>query len=132
MMADEAMPMLCSGSAMGSREGILEYVDAMVKEFDYRKERDNCRSDMSGDDQSIHNYLFYTKQLKDAVAIPHRTGAIHVVGYMANKIFRKVINKRVKMGLSDDKFVAERYVNNHGYNMSLGKPSKEDKWRDWM
>uniref|UniRef100_A0A7S4S646 Uncharacterized protein n=2 Tax=Ditylum brightwellii TaxID=49249 RepID=A0A7S4S646_9STRA len=132
ILANESLPMLCSGSTMGSREGILEYIDVMVKEFDYWKERENCRSDMVGDDQAIHNYVFYNKQLKGAVAIPHRTGAIHVVGFMADIIFRNVIRKRVKMGLSEDKFEAEEYVNSHGYKMSLGEPSEEDRWRDWM
>mmetsp|Transcript_35002 Transcript_35002/g.64811 ORF Transcript_35002/g.64811 Transcript_35002/m.64811 type:complete len:335 (+) Transcript_35002:167-1171(+) len=32
-------PVLCSGSVMGSREGILDYIDVMVDEFDYWKTR---------------------------------------------------------------------------------------------
>ena len=37
---------LCSGSTMGSREGILDYLDAMVEEMDYWKTKDECRIDM--------------------------------------------------------------------------------------
>ena len=37
---------LCSGSTMGSREGILDYLDAMVEEMDYWKTKDKCRIDM--------------------------------------------------------------------------------------
>jgi hypothetical protein len=42
----------------------------MACEFDLFKVDEKCHSDIVGDDQSIHNYLFYTKQLPDAVAIP--------------------------------------------------------------
>jgi hypothetical protein len=50
-------------------------------------QRENCRIDNRGDDQSIHNYLFYSGRLKNAVSIPHRQGPIHVVGYTAAQIF---------------------------------------------
>ena len=40
---------LCSGSVMGSREGIFDYLKAMATEFDYWKTRDNCRIDMPGE-----------------------------------------------------------------------------------
>jgi hypothetical protein len=43
---------------MGSREGILKYLTAMREEFDYWKTREECRIDIIGDDQSIHNYLY--------------------------------------------------------------------------
>ena len=79
-------PMLCSGSVMGSREGILDYIDVMEEEFKYWMQRENCRIDNRGDDQSIHNYLYYTNRFKNAVSIPHRQGPIHVVGYQAARI----------------------------------------------
>ena len=79
-------PMLCSGSVMGSRDGILKYIDVMEKEFKYWMKRENCRNDNRGDDQSIHNYLYYAGRLKHAVSIPHRQGPIHVVGYEAAEI----------------------------------------------
>jgi hypothetical protein len=75
---------------MGSREGILDYLTAMREEFDYWKTREECRIDIIGDDQSIHNYLYYTGRFKDARAIPHRTGPIHVVGYTAARIYENV------------------------------------------
>ena len=49
----KAQKMLCSGSTMGSREGVLDYVKVMVAEFDHWKKNVECRSDMKGDDQSI-------------------------------------------------------------------------------
>ena len=50
-------PMLCSGSTMGTRDGILAYIDEMVKEFDAWLAVEKCRFDIIGDDQSIHDYL---------------------------------------------------------------------------
>lgn len=91
--------MLCSGSTMGSREGILEYLRAMTTEIEHWKNTEKCNFDMVGDDQSIHNYLYYTHQLNyttndgitvNAMAIPHRTGPIHVVGVQAARIYENV------------------------------------------
>jgi len=107
---DDSKPMLCSGSTMGSREGIIDYIDAMTKEMDYWKATEDCRSDMVGDDQSIHNYLYYTDQLPGAVAIPHRTGSIHVAGVQA-----AIINELEK----------EEAKN------STGEMEKRD-WRNWL
>jgi len=115
------VPMLCSGSTMGSREGILAYLDAMVEEFDYWKTREECRIDMPGDDQSIHNYLFYTGRLKDAVAIPHRTGPLHIVGYEASELWNKNATLEAKDAGIEDLF-----------EMKGGFYVTDDKWQDWL
>mmetsp|Transcript_14540 Transcript_14540/g.29543 ORF Transcript_14540/g.29543 Transcript_14540/m.29543 type:complete len:457 (-) Transcript_14540:72-1442(-) len=109
---------LCSGSVMGSREGILGYIETMVEEFDLWKTQQNCRIDMPGDDQSIHNYLYYTNRFKNATTIPHRTGPIHVVGYQASLIW----NEAEAEGKAKNITVWEvdsYYVRN-------------DKWQDWL
>ncbi|KAL7471610.1 hypothetical protein ACHAXS_011919 [Conticribra weissflogii] len=109
---------LCSGSVMGSREGILGYIEDMVEEFDVWKTQQRCRIDMPGDDQSIHNYLYYTNRLKNATTIPHRTGPIHVVGYQASLIW----NEAEAEGKAKNITVWEvdsYYVRN-------------DKWQDWL
>jgi len=128
--------MLCSGSTMGTRQGILDYIDVMVKEFDYWKDHDECRNDGVGDDQAIHNYLFYTQQVKNAVAIPHRTGPIHVAGVQADKVFRATIKKVAEERYDNDLQKAESFVNRFGYtnwsesdNDSGGRPKE---WRTWL
>jgi len=121
-------PMICSGSTMGSREGILEYIKVMVEEFDYWKDHKECRSDMVGDDQSIHNYLYYSGRLPNAVAIPHRTGPIHVVGVEANIVFREVIKQALANGHGKDLNEAEGWVNANGFHGE----AEEKNWRDWM
>ena len=108
-------PVLCSGSTMGSRDGILKYIEAMVKEMNYWKEREECRIDITGDDQSIHNYLYYTKQLDHAKVIPHRAGPIHVVGYQAAQIFKSADEEAHKRGLPSNNW----YV-------------KDNVWQSWL
>jgi len=157
--------MLCSGSVMGSREGIMDYLETMVEEFDYWKTRvssyimfgivcecfnhrwdyrfsaaldilqsmydtnnallfhdspfwkEKCRIDMRGDDQSIHNYLYYTNRLKNAVSIPHRTGPIHVVGYQAARIHENATKEAEEKGIN----VADLYKSDEG-----------DGWQNWL
>jgi hypothetical protein len=116
-------PMLCSGSTMGTREGILNYTQVMVREFDTWVHTEKCRSDNIFDDQSIHNYLYYTNQLPGAFAIPHRTGPIHIVGDEANRIFRKEIEKAKERG--EEK--PEHWVNSHRIYGTDGI-----HWRQWL
>ena len=105
--------MLCSGSIMGSREGILDYIDVAIEEFDEWKTKPKCRTGLIGDDQSIHNYLYYSNRLKNAIAIPHRTGPIHVVGYQAARIFEEA--KEEAKGQPGVNFYVE-----------------DDKWQKWL
>lgn len=51
-------------------------------------------------DQSIHNYLYYTNRFKNAVTIPHRTGPIHIVGYQAAKIANKFKDGNLDDGMT--------------------------------
>lgn len=149
ILKNNTLPMLCSGSTIGSREGIIQYIDAMVEEFDYWKIHDKCRSDMVGDDQAIHNYLFYKNKFgvldqNDAISIPHRMGAIHVVGYQADKIFRKAIqdafddaNKSnnystTTSGLPHfkDLMDAETWVNSNGFRVGTNQNHIPTSWKD--
>ena len=108
--------MLCSGSTMGSREGILEYLNVMKEEFDYWKGREECRLSMKGDDQSIHNYLYYSGRFKHAVSVPYREGPINVVGYRAARISDQAMKEAKEKGL--DKVNWDFYVRN--------------RWQEWL
>ena len=109
-------PMLCSGSVMGSREGILDYIDVMEEEFKYWIQRENCRMDNRGDDQSIHNYLYYTNRFKNAVSIPHRQGPIHVVGYQASRIFENATKEAEDAGVG----ISQIFIKGN------------DNWKEWL
>lgn len=113
-------PMLCSGNTMGSREGILDYIDVMIHEFDEWKTKPQCRTDLIGDDQSIHNYLYYTNRIKNSIAIPHRTGPLHVVGYQAARIFEEAQeDAKAKNDGKDTEPDWMLYV-------------KDGKWQEWL
>lgn len=94
----------------------MDYLSAMMKEMADWMTHENCRIDLKGDDQSIHNHLFYSNQLKNAKAIPHRTGAIHVVGYEAARIFE----------------VAQREAEEKGSDSTHNMYVRENKWHNWL
>jgi hypothetical protein len=114
---------------MGSREGILEYLRAMTTEIQHWNATEKCRFNMVGDDQSIHNYLFYTNQLNyttdegnvlNAMAIPHRTGSIHVVGVQASRIYENVSKT---IGCKEWPEPCPERVNYY---------VKDDVWQNWL
>ena len=74
-------PMLCSGTTIGTREAMLAYLTTMHEEMRvWMRDPKCCCTGMVGDDQSIHNYLFYTGRLPYARAISNRMGIVHTVG----------------------------------------------------
>lgn len=81
--------MLCSGTTIGTREAMLEYLDIMHKEMSqWMTDPKCCCNAINGDDQSIHNYLFYTGQIPFAKAVKNRFGIVNTVGHQATQIFR--------------------------------------------
>ena len=85
---------------MGSRDGIINYLNVMTNEFAHWMSEPDCRMQGYGDDQAVHNYLYYTDQFEHARAIPHRTGPIHVVGYEASILQEKATALAKGRGLS--------------------------------
>ena len=84
LVIDETM--LCSGTTIGTREAMLEYLGIMEQEMtDWMKDPKCCCNQMNGDDQSIHNYLFYTGRFPFATAIKNRMGIVHTVGKQAGE-----------------------------------------------
>ena len=79
-----------------------------------------CVSEQPGDDQSIHNYLYYTGRLKNAVAIPHRTGPLHVVGVEASDIWNENATVEAKEAGIDDLWDVEGFY------------ARDGDWRNWL
>jgi hypothetical protein len=75
-------PMLCSGTTIGTRETMIEYLRVMHAEMvDWMNDPKCCCFPINGDDQSMHNYLFYSGKLDHvAVAVPNRMGIVNTVG----------------------------------------------------
>lgn len=80
-------PMLCSGSTVGTREAMMDYLNVIYDEMQVWISTDKCRFFTVGDDQSIHNWLFYTGKIANAVAIPIREGIVNTIGHEASLIF---------------------------------------------
>mmetsp|Transcript_12911 Transcript_12911/g.27876 ORF Transcript_12911/g.27876 Transcript_12911/m.27876 type:complete len:867 (+) Transcript_12911:75-2675(+) len=128
------VPVLCSGSTMGTREGIINYIQVMVEEFDYWKARVNCRCDMVGDDQSIHNYLYYTNRFgRDTVTIKHRTGPIHVVGKQASGIVKRLIKRTQEDGHGQSADKAEEWIKSnmrHKFPYDMMNERELSEWQN--
>jgi hypothetical protein len=86
-------PMLCSGTTIGPRDIIDEYLELMYREMKVWIADPQCRFNMNGDDQSIHNYLYYTGQFPAGTrSIPHRQGGIvNTVGHFAARLYHEHI-----------------------------------------
>ncbi|GKY97194.1 hypothetical protein MPSEU_000677800 [Mayamaea pseudoterrestris] len=77
-------PMLCSGTTTGTREAVIQYLDAMYQEMQAWIMDPKCWFPINGDDQSIHNYLYYSGKLPFATAVPMLTGQsiVNTVGVL--------------------------------------------------
>ncbi|CAB9498891.1 expressed unknown protein [Seminavis robusta] len=83
--------MLCSGTTIATRNDMLRYLNDMVAEMRFWMQHEKCCcNDMNGDDQSIHNWLFYgSKQLATyGTAQPNRMGLVHTAGAQASRLFQ--------------------------------------------
>jgi hypothetical protein len=103
-------PMLCSGTTIGTRDAMLRYLSTMYKEMQaWTKDKKCCCNPMNGDDQSIHNYLFYTGQLPFAKAIPNRMGIVNTAGVRGSFVLESHAAHWAKEGLSRPKAMSKPY-----------------------
>eukprot|EP00977_Amphora_coffeiformis_P004531 scaffold978_cov164-Amphora_coffeaeformis.AAC.2 len=91
--------MLCSGTTIGTRAAMLKYLEVMYGEMKTWISTPNCRFNLNGDDQTIHNYLFYTGQLPFAKAIPNRHGIVNTVGVEGAQVFKAKRKKYMDAGM---------------------------------
>ena len=102
-------PMLCSGTTIGTHRAMIDYLNSMHAEMNlWMNSTQCCCFGTNGDDQSIHNYLYYsgileqesttrrsadrsssstTTTTKNVHAIVNRQGLVHTVGAQASLIF---------------------------------------------
>jgi len=75
-------PMLCSGTTIAAtKQAMIFYLNQMHDEMKVWLADGKCHFAGNGDDQAIHNYLYYAGKLAPyAVAIPNRMGMVHTVG----------------------------------------------------
>jgi hypothetical protein len=87
-------PIICSGSTLGSYEGMQHYLRVML--FSMWKHYGNCL--MHGSDQGHHNYLYYNgyfnSHLGNPVVYPQGQGIVNTIGTMVNVIPRNENGER--------------------------------------
>lgn len=103
-------PMLCSGTTIGTRQAMLDYLEIFHKEMNvWMKSPKCCCFNTNGDDQSMHNYMYYSGML-DGVsggvhAVKNRDGLVNTVGAMGSLIHnthRDEKNKLLKASNASD------------------------------
>jgi len=93
-------PMLCSGTTIGTRDAMLQYLNDMVDEMKlWMQDPKCCCNKMNGDDQSIHNYLYYyAGKLPYAQPQRNRVGLVHTVGSQGAMIFNEKRKRNMELG----------------------------------
>ena len=121
-------PMLCSGTTIGTRRAMLDYLGIFHGEMDRWMADPSCHFDINGDDQSMHNYLYYSGMLTEAVtggvtAVKNRDGLVHTVGAMGSLIFET--HKIQKKLLRGDQF---KGGNSEPFDLSAEDDKKTKNW----
>ena len=77
-----------------------------------------CWFKINGDDQSIHNYLYYTGKLPFAKAVPSRMGIVNTVGAQALTVKKDHETYTKDKGIHDAEARAYPY---EGTNLTAGR-----------
>ncbi|KAL7552224.1 hypothetical protein ACHAWF_016994, partial [Thalassiosira exigua] len=114
--------MLCSGTTIGTRAAMLEYLNIIYEEMmQWSKDPKCCRNEMNVDDQAIHNYLFYTNQLPaSTVTVPNRMGIVNTVGVQGSFIFQSHVEMWTEECLTHPQALKEPYQGAEGHQW-IGK-----------
>jgi hypothetical protein len=80
-----AQRIVCSGTTMGTRAGVLRYINTMITEIN--RIRDTGRPLYQGEDQPIHNYLIYTDHFHGSVFHNNGEGPITTVHHQQQLTF---------------------------------------------
>lgn len=90
-------PVLCSGTTMGTKSGMIYYTRAMLYEAYECLKRNPNKFDgkrghvcSGGADQGFHNYLFWNFQLNASVALSNAAGPVYTIGIFRGKPIRSL------------------------------------------
>lgn len=108
------------GTTAGSREDVLAYLEAMHKEMNLWMDDPKCHFEINGDDQSIHNYLYYMGKLSSSTrTVPNRMGIVNTVGAQATAVIRDHLRYTKEKGIPDGMNGARTYPY-QGTNLTQG------------
>ena len=87
-------PMLCSGTTIGTRQAMLDYLKLFHAEMDvWMASTKCCCFETNADDQSMHNYLYYSGMLQGVsggvTAVKNRNGIVNTAGAMGSLILKQ-------------------------------------------
>jgi hypothetical protein len=86
LKAFEELPVLCSGTTIGTSPAMLQYLERMIEQINEFDEPFRTKfGSLGGIDQGIHNYLYHSGRLHDLDARPMPNGAnlVYTVGHVA-------------------------------------------------
>ena len=103
-------PSLTAGAVAGNRAAMLKYLEVMYEEMKVWMKDPKCHFELSGDDRTISNWLYYSGQLPFASTIPFRSGGTVLnLGVEASDIMvshyqkmAKKFNITIEKGVSAD------------------------------
>jgi len=127
-------PMLCSGTTIGTRRAMIDYLNIFHEEMNtWMASEKCCCFDTNGDDQSMHNYLYYSGKLSGVSggvkAVANRDGLVNTVGAMGSLIFnthrreKKILREAQKHPAPQD---------SHHEKFDISVEEDKDSTRNWL
>ena len=97
-------PMVCSGTTIGTRDTMLEFLDIMYREMKLWMTTEQCLFHSHGGDQAIMNYLHYSGHFQDLNPTLYypRQGTVNTVGVIGLRIVKRLEKQ-------------SNYIDNEGY-----------------
>lgn len=90
-------PVLCSGTTVGTKSGLIYYTKAMLNEGYECLKRNPKKIDgrrghvcSGGADQGFHNYLFWNQKLNASVSLLNGAGPVYTIGIFRGKPVRSL------------------------------------------
>lgn len=126
-------PMLCSGTTIGTRQAMLDYLEIFHGEMNVWMESPKCCCfETNGDDQSMHNYMYYSGMLDGVtggvVAVKNRDGLVNTVGAMGSLIGTTHHREKNKL-----RAAMNHEKPNDGHNDRYDLSTEEnDESRNWL
>jgi len=131
-------PMLCSGTTIGTRQAMLDYLNIFEGEMNVWMESPKCCCfETNGDDQSMHNYMYYSGMLDGVTggvtAVKNRDGLVNTVGAMGALIANTHRREKNKLRAAMDH---EKPNDGHDDPYDLSVEEQEDgedgKSKNWL
>jgi hypothetical protein len=124
-------PMLCSGTTIGTRNAMIDYLNIMqIEMYEWMSSPKCCCFDTNGDDQSMHNYLYYSGKLNSTSvrggvhSIINRMGIINTVGAQASLILESHTVNRKAYHTAKNEDIGNSH--NDPYDLSRDEEGKDE------